>query len=650
MSRPLRTLPGAVIAVLLFAAGSTSALPHRTLVARPLPPSVLAASEAATDEPVLDAASARALTDSLLAVVSAVRELRPLRPVPVEAVSRARIRERLEEITRQDAIESNLRRDERLYRFLGVVPPDMDLVRLYHDLLEEQLAGFYDIDRRELVLSDWLPREHQEVVLAHELTHALQDQHFSLRVRKRLGFETADAEAAWQALVEGDATAVMAELSLAPLGKHFTILADSVEAAQLAPPAARAAAGGIDSEMFLAAPTIVRESLSFPYVYGLRYVMSLYREGGWKAVDAAFVHPPASTEQILHSDRIDNARDAPIRIEIPDLRGMLGASYEPVSNGTLGEHELYEYIAHFVDAEVAQIAAEGWGGCSYVLYEGQPEDPPAFALVSMWDSEDDAVEFFGGLIGALEARYPDQQGDAENSTQDQVIWTREGGRKVNVLRLRGRQVICLEGMPEPRFGRVLGKLDSGTRIEDPTPEVRARQKDNLPWNRKAAPIATGALRPTIALPADWTRIEPSGDSNVILEAEHGESHLRLIVDRTASNELRVDGYAHTVAERLQRRGRDVYVQTDVQFPREDRILYQHVFTQNEGPVEMTYFIGTADLTQGYGCLLLWGATDSVQPLLEKTFYELLQSMEFVPESRPASAPASGGDAGGIPKG
>jgi hypothetical protein len=424
------------------------------------------------------------------------------------AARRARIRSRLEEITRADAIEANLRRDEKLYRFLGVVPPDLDLVRLYHDLLEEQLAGFYDIDRRELVLAEWLPREHQSVVLAHELTHALQDQHFSLRVRKRLGFETPDAEAAWQALVEGDATAVMAELSLAPLGKHFTILADSGEAAQLAPPAARAAAGGIDSELFLSAPTIVREGLSFPYVHGLRYVMSLYRDGGWPAVDAAFVHPPASTEQIIHAERIDNTLDAPISIEIPDVRGMLGTAYEPVSNGTLGERELYAYIAQFVDPAVAEFSAEGWGGCSYILYAAGPEDPPAFVLVSMWDSEDDAVEFFGGLIGGLEARYPNQQGDPENSTQDQVLWTRDNGRKVNVLRLRERQVVCLEGIPEPRFARVLGKLDSGTRLDDPTPEVRARQKDNLPWNRKTAPLATGALRPSVELPADWARVEP----------------------------------------------------------------------------------------------------------------------------------------------
>lgn len=635
--------------LLLFAAGTAGALPYRTLVARPLPPSVLAAAEGHDDVPVLDEQAARALTDSLLDEVTRVRDLRPLRSIPVVAVSRSHIRERLEEITREDDIEANLRRDEKLYRFLGVVPADLDLVKLYHDLLEDQLAGFYDIDRRELVLANWLPPEHQSVVLAHELTHALQDQHFSLRVRKRLGFETPDAEAAWQALVEGDATAVMAEIALQPLGKHFTVLTDSGAADQLAPPAARAAAGGIDSPSFQAAPRIVREGLSFPYVQGLRYVMSLYRTGGWKAVDAAFVHPPASTEQILHADRIDNTRDAPIRVEIPDLRGMLGSRYEPVSNGTLGEQDLFEYMVHYVDPEVARIAADGWGGCAYVLYQtdADPADeeaaqPPGFALVSAWDSEDDAVEFFGGLIGALEARYPDQTGDPERSTQDQVIWLRDGGRHVNVLRLHDRQVICLEGMPEPRLQRVLAKLESGVVIEDPTPEVRARQKDNLPWNRKAMPLATGALRPRIELPAGWTRLDAPADPNVILEASHGASHLQLVVDHAASNELRVDGYAHRVAEKLQQNGRSVYVQTDVQFPRDDRVLYQHVFIQTESDSEVVYYIGAADLNQGFGHLLMWGPADPDQPMLEKTFYELLRGMQFVPEAQPAAAPDPAG--------
>jgi hypothetical protein len=615
------------------------ALPQRTLVARPLPPAVLAATAGTPSSvPTLSPESARALTDSLLAIVSQVRELKPLRPVPVQASSRSAIRTRLEEIVRQDGIETNLRQEEKLLRFLGLVPANVDLVKLHHDLLEEQLAGFYDIDRREMVLADWLPRAQQGAVMAHELTHALQDQHFSLRVRKRLGFESSDAEAAWHALIEGDATAVMAEMDLAPLGKHFTDLVDSSSAVALAPPAARAAAGGYESEQFRAAPQVVREDLSFPYRQGLRYAASLYRQGGWKAVDAAFVHPPASTEQVLHPDRIDNAKDAPVRVQLPDLRGMLGDAAQPVATGTLGEHEIYQYLRHYVDPEVARIAAEGWGGCAYVLYDMGTNAPPGLLIASVWDSEDDAVEFFGGIIGALESRYPNQQGDAETSSQDQVMWNMDGGRRVNVLRLRERQVVVLEGMPAPRIQRILGKVDIGLTFDDPTPEMRARAKDNLPWNRKAAPRAAGALNPSLTLPVGWTAVDARADSNLVLAAERGAARLRLVADHSASRELGLDGYAHTIANQLQQKGKDVYVQTDINFPRGEQSFYQHVFTQTENGEAVGYYIGTFDLVQGLGYLLVSGPTKDDSGELEKTFLDTLRQIELVPENAPASAP------------
>lgn len=638
-------------ALLFGAAGVVGALPQRTLIARPLPPGALAAAEPADSAVTarLTAAEARRFCDSLLASVSALRELKPLRPVPVQAASRAQIRARLEEITRQDAIEANLRQEETLFRFLGLVPADVDLLRLYYDLLEEQMAGFYDIDKREMVLADWLSPEQLAPVVTHELAHALQDMHFSLRVRKRLGFENPDAEAAWHALIEGDATAVMVERELAPFGAHFPALADSNSKVAWVAPAARAMASGFGSPRFRAAPPVVREDLAFPYDHGMRYVASLYANGGWPAVDAAYIHPPASTEQILHPDRIGNLKDAPVRITIPDLRGLLGEKYKPASSGVLGEHEVTSYLAHYIDPEVARVSAEGWGGCSYTLYSGDAgspglaPEPPTLVLVSVWDSEDDAVEFFGGLIGALEARYPDQLGDAEASSQDQVIWKVDAsGTLVNVLKLAGRQVTCIEAMPEPRLMRALHKLESGVVVDDPSPDLRTREKANLMWNRLATTVTAGAITPRIALPPEWTPLEVSPDSLATLAARRGDAQLQLCVDRGASRELGLDGYAHQIAARLQARGHDVYVQTDVEFQRPGCKMYQHTFTQIEGTTPMLYYLGVADLGQGYGSLQIWGPDDETEgaKALEQLFYDLMSRMEFVPEA--AAAPATPG--------
>ena len=623
---------------LTFAASSADAIPQRSLVARPLPPAVFAA-EATADSSVvrLTQKSAQTLADTLLARVSAMRGLQPLRPVPASAQSRAAMRRRLEEIVRTDAIDDRLRQEERLLVHLGLLPPSANLTQLFHRLLEDQLAGFYDIDRRELVLADWLQPELQADVASHELVHALQDQHFSLRVRKRLGFSSRDAEAAWSALIEGDASAVTAQLALAPSGRQFTAIADSEAIAML--PTAR----GLQSPGFRAAPAVVRATLGFPYVNGLRFVSELHRRGGWKAVDAAFVRPPASSEQILHPERYLAFPDAPIAIQLPDIAAILGKQYRGVSAGSLGEFDLYLYLKQYVEDDIARVAAEGWGGSAYALYAVEPEagtveksakrsEPNVLVMVTEWDSEDDAVEFYGGIIGALEARYPQQKGYSEASSQDMILWnTDPSGTRHNVLRLQGRRVSCIESLPSTELQRVLSKLDLALKVTDPTPEARAIEKANLAWNRQQKRAQRGVRTARLALPPGWTRDPAHEDSLVSLAAHHHEATLQLSIDRSASNELGLDGFAHVVADKVQKIGRDVYVQTDVDWPRGEERLYQHVFTQVEGERTFAYYLGIADVGAGYAVLVLRGPADAVEPDLDATFYELLGKLELLPD-------------------
>lgn len=635
-----------------MSARGTVALPQRSLVARPLPPAAFATGSTADSNVVrLTSASAQALADTLLARVSSTRGLQPLRPVPASAQSRAHMRRRLEEVVRGDGIDERLRQEERLLVHLGLLPASANLTQLFHRLLEDQLAGFYDIERRELVLADWLPPELQSGVASHELAHALQDQHFSLRVRKKLGFASSDAEAAWSALIEGDASAVTAELALAASGRQFTAVADSEAVAML--PAAR----GLQSPNFRAAPAVVRATLGFPYVYGLRFVAALHRRGGWPAVDAAFVHPPASSEQILHPERYLAFPDAPIAIQLPDIAAILGADYHGVSSGSLGEFDLYLYLKQYVEDDIARIAAEGWGGCAYALYSSEPTatgtveksskraaGDNVLVMVTEWDSEDDAVEFYGGLIGALEARYPQQKGYSEASSQDMILWNVDpAGRIHNVLRLQGRRVSCVESLPSAQLQRALSKLDLAMKVTDPTPEARALEKVNLPWNRSQKRAQRGVRTARLALPAGWTRDAAREDSVVVLAARHDEAKLTLSVDRNASSELGVDGYAHVIAERAQKLGRDVYVQTDVDWPRGEERLYQHVFTQTEGERTIAYYLGTADLGAGFAALLLSGPADAEAPDLDATFYELLGKLELVPESDTTGSMSGGGN-------
>jgi hypothetical protein len=47
-------------------------------------------------------------------------------------------------------------------------------------MLREQVAGYYDVKTKTVNLLNWLDVEQQKPVLAHELTHALQDQSFGI--------------------------------------------------------------------------------------------------------------------------------------------------------------------------------------------------------------------------------------------------------------------------------------------------------------------------------------------------------------------------------------------------------------------------------------------------------------------------------------
>ena len=635
-----RAVVGAL--ALLIGAGAVpvplATLPAHATAAEAASAEAVSAGAGRGRDPALSRAAAESLADSLLRQVSALRGLEPLRSVPVEVEDRSHIRRRIEAIARSEDLETQAKQDELLLKFLGLVPGNLDLFDTYKDVLEEQLAGLYDMDQRVLVLADWVPANLQAPVAAHELTHALQDQHFGLRVRRRLGFDTPDAEAAWAALTEGDATAVMLQCALQGSGKNFTAVLDS----ELASPGAAALVpSGPDTKRFQAAPRVVREALTFPYLQGARFAAALYAHGGWERLDAAYVHPPASTEQILHPERYGGSGgDRPVRVELPDLRGILGPGYEPQLTESLGELDLQLYLGEYIDPQIAAVASEGWGGCSAALYRGSGKDGQAFVLSSVWDSEDDALEFFGGLLGALEKRYPDQTGIADQTTTDQVTWNVDKANRLqNVVRMRERTVVCLERVPSGSVVRLLQKLDAQTRIDDPTPEMRATSKEQLAWNRPATQPGDSSLVLHVDLPEGWSRV-PADRPDVLLEARRAGARLKVAVDRDATDRLGTNGYTHVLAARIQQHGTNVFVQTDVVFPRPDGLrLYEHVFTQLEEGRQVVYHLGVADLSHGFGYVQITEPRDGRTPGVADDFKHILETLRVVPATEELRASA-----------
>jgi hypothetical protein len=306
------------------------------------------------------------------------------RDVPVAFLGRAELVAYLRELIDAEYPVSQARTDERLLRAFDLLPASTDLRALRARLLEDNVAGFYDErpDRRRLyaVSEDRSFTPMNQIVLAHELRHALQDQYRDLHAH--LGEDVTDFDdrrIAWMSLLEGDATLVMERfvklrLGLPGNGEGF---ATGMDSAGLATP------GLFDLPD---APPVIRDHLMQPYLAGLALARAIWARGGAEAMREAWLRPPDSTEQVLHPSRYF-AGEPPRRVA-PGAPGPPGARL--LSEGTLGEL----LIRTLLDAG-GEAAAEGWGGDGWRLYDAAGRT--LLVWRSEWDSPAEAREFADAL-------------------------------------------------------------------------------------------------------------------------------------------------------------------------------------------------------------------------------------------------------------
>lgn len=282
--------------------------------------------------------------------VERIRELRFSTPPVPRRITGAQVRR--EALAQLDATYPRARRaaDEEVLELLGLLAPGSDLRQIAASVYGEQVAGFYDPRRKRLAIVQGASggAALQEITLAHELTHALEDQHFGLKDDEALGVQ--DATTAYSALVEGTATVVMNEYARRTLRPTDAL----VELAS-------ALAGGASTGL----PPYVEASLLFPYTAGSRFAAALHRTGGWRLVDATFARPPASTEQVLHPERYLRP-DPPQRVTF-EAGPVLGASWRRALAGQFGEFDTAQLLRRG-DARSADAAAAGWGGGRYELW------------------------------------------------------------------------------------------------------------------------------------------------------------------------------------------------------------------------------------------------------------------------------------------
>ena len=290
---------------------------------------------------------------------------------------------------RKDNPEALITGTETLYKELGLMPQDASLEQLYLELLTSQVAGLYDDETKHMyvVSGDGEIGPVEEITYAHEYTHALQDQAFTLR--DVVGEETdqSDRTMARAAVVEGDATLLMSLWA-----QRYLSAEDLGEVAGSVDPASEAVLAKM--------PAILKDPLLFPYTGGLQLALGAFTTDGFAGVDRLFADPPGSTEQVLHPEKFAS-REPPVSVAFPDdLATRLGDGWTVSLQDTLGEL-LLEIVLRDGGASATNDAAAGWGGDRVALIEG-PDGAKAVVLDTAWDTPGDAAEFEAALAPTVE--------------------------------------------------------------------------------------------------------------------------------------------------------------------------------------------------------------------------------------------------------
>jgi hypothetical protein len=325
--------------------------------------------------PAVTEGDAQRRVADFLSRVALVRRLEPRAPVEARELDRAALIASVREHVAREVPRDVIRNQGELLVGFGLVPPDFDYEEGAFRLLEAQLAGFYEPHDKKMYLASDLPDRAADATLAHELVHALQDQHYDLGGQLAYQPSANDRESAIQALAEGDATSAMMDLLLKDAHRRAIDVPDDVFAAEVESSMTSTAEG-------TSVPRVLRASLVAPYVDGILFVHALRRRGianagatggddsGWSAVDVAWRRPPETTEQLLHLDKYD-ARELGESIAVPPAPGP---GWVSIYDDIFGEEGLRIAVEEGVPAKSAAAAARGWAGDRVALFRATGVD------------------------------------------------------------------------------------------------------------------------------------------------------------------------------------------------------------------------------------------------------------------------------------
>src|ERR1700757_4792342 len=409
-----------------------------------------------------------ALVDQLIQFSSEETGLPIKSSVKRTLTTRAAVESYLNEKFQEDEGAKKLQRGEIVLKKFGLLDRDFDLKPFLLALLKEQIEAYYDSKTKTVNLLDWVAIDEHKPVLAHELTHALQDQHVDL---EKWGDQTPsevstnyrddvdhlakdEIDTAREAVAEGQATAVMMDNILKPMGKSLIKDPEVVEFIK------NQMNGGENSPVLARAPLLLSESLLFPYREGLSFEQDVWMDQGQKAAFiGALDRPPSSTWEIINPREFEKAK-VPVVPLMPDIHPIVDGTYKPYDIGQVGELDLNILTELFGGENAARDLTPSWDGGIYWAGQRLSATTPAeqastksisLFYLSAWKNAASAQAFSELYANALGRKYSglhkddsaahSAPTDAPEGTVEQAYSTNEGPV---VITTRGRLVFVAE--------------------------------------------------------------------------------------------------------------------------------------------------------------------------------------------------------------
>lgn len=469
MSRSRLHLVLLVVLALAWAAGLASFSFAQQTTAPSIPPS-------SSGKP--SAAEFTAAADEVLEQMSQITGLSLTSPVKKSLRSREEIRAYIIREMKEDKDAAERLASAKSAVAFGLLPKGFDLDSFMIDLLTEQIAGLYDPKAHEFYVADWIPIDDQRMVMAHELTHALEDQHFQIEAWAKAARPNDDGELARESVLEGSAMVAMVEYLLQGSGRSLKDLPD-IDPAMLI--------GDMgDTPTLKKAPPFLKDALIFPYLDGMTFSAAILKPSGWEGLPAIFAKPPASTQQILHPALYTSGK-VPAPVSLPTMEKTLGADWVKLEENAMGEFGWKEVLKQFLGEPRAKPLAAAWDGDRYIVYEQKQTKRLLLITRERLSSEEEAQRFFGQYSEALEKKH-DTRSNLFRKPDFFSFETPDGGV---FLRCVEKECVTLEGGDRALFLKFNKELQWPS-VPD-APKALAKENINVAVRGRSAASAPGTL-------------------------------------------------------------------------------------------------------------------------------------------------------------